>query len=66
MGEFEKEGKSGMLIRVDKELRGVVGVGDRVKDSGEEGIEKVDELGIEVGMLSGDKKGRGEGIGKEV
>ncbi|WP_260844344.1 HAD family hydrolase, partial [Staphylococcus epidermidis] len=55
-----------MVIRVDKELRGVVGVGDRVKDSGEEGIEKVDELGIEVGMLSGDKKGSAEGIGKQV
>uniref|UniRef100_UPI0011A0EE2A HAD family hydrolase n=1 Tax=Staphylococcus epidermidis TaxID=1282 RepID=UPI0011A0EE2A len=42
------------------------GVGDRVKDTAQEGIEKLDELGIEVGMLSGDKKGSGEGIGKEV
>ncbi|MDU7935383.1 MAG: HAD-IC family P-type ATPase, partial [Pseudomonas aeruginosa] len=66
LAQFEKEGKTAMLISVDNELRGVVVVADTVKDTAQQAIQKLHELGIEVAMLTGDNKRTAQAIAKQV
>ncbi len=66
LAQFEKEGKTAMLISVDNELRGVVAVADTVKDTAQQAIQKLHELGIEVAMLTGDNKRTAQAIAKQV
>ena len=54
-----------MLISVDNELRGVV-ASDTVKDTAQQAIQKLHELGIEVAMLTGDNKRTAQAIAKQV
>ncbi len=63
---LKKEGKTAMLISVDNELRGVVAVADTVKDTAQQAIQKLHELGIEVAMLTGDNKRTAQAIAKQV
>ncbi|MEJ7360954.1 HAD family hydrolase, partial [Staphylococcus epidermidis] len=66
LAQFEKEGKTAMLIIVDNELRVVVAVSDTVKDTAQQAIQKLHELGIEVAMLTGDNKRTAQAIAKQV
>ncbi|PIC62836.1 heavy metal translocating P-type ATPase [Sporosarcina sp. P13] len=66
MKEFESEGKTAMLIAVDKKLAGIVAVADTVKDTSKESIKRMRELGLDVIMLTGDNQRTAEAIARQV
>ncbi|MFS0577305.1 heavy metal translocating P-type ATPase [Sporosarcina sp. 179-K 3D1 HS] len=66
MEELESEGKTAMLIAVDTKLAGVVAVADTVKDTSKEAIARMQELGLEVIMLTGDNQRTAEAIARQV
>jgi len=66
MEKLESEGKTAMLIAVDQELAGVVAVADTVKDTSKEAIARMQELGLEVIMLTGDNQRTAEAIARQV
>lgn len=63
---YEYEGKTAMLISINQTLRGVVAVADTVKDSANEAIKQLHELGISVTMLTGDNERTAQAIAKQV
>ncbi|MDP3994800.1 MAG: heavy metal translocating P-type ATPase [bacterium] len=54
IGEMENEGKTVMMLSVDKKLVGLVAVADTVKESAKEGVKELQQKGIEVVMITGD------------
>lgn len=66
MEQLESEGKTAMLIAVDHELAGVVAVADTVKETSKEAIARMQELGLEVIMLTGDNQRTAEAIARQV
>ncbi|WP_432363125.1 heavy metal translocating P-type ATPase [Sporosarcina sp. UB5] len=66
MEMMENEGKTAMLIAIDGELAGVVAVADTVKDTSKVAIQRMQELGLDVIMLTGDNRHTAEAIGREV
>lgn len=52
--KLETEGKTLMILAVDKDLAGLVAVADTVKDSAKEGVKSLQNKGIEVVMITGD------------
>ncbi|MDV6378155.1 heavy metal translocating P-type ATPase [Sporosarcina sp. GW1-11] len=66
MEAFESEGKTAMLIAVDKKLAGIVAVADTVKDTSKEAIKRMRELGLDVIMLTGDNQRTAEAIARQV
>ncbi|MEB8089837.1 heavy metal translocating P-type ATPase [Staphylococcus saprophyticus] len=66
MTQFEKSGKTAMLIAINQEYRGMVAVADTVKDSTAAAIKQLHDLNIKVVMLTGDNERTAQAIANEV
>jgi len=63
---LEGEGKTAMIVAVDGQLAGVVGVADVVKESSATAISELKSMGIEVAMMTGDNRRTAEVIGRQL
>lgn len=63
---LEKEGKTVMILSVNKKLTGLIAVADMLKDNSKAAIQKLHEMGKEVIMITGDNKRTADAIGKQV
>ncbi len=64
--KLASEGKSLMFIATDGKLAGAIAVADTIKESSALAIRKLQKMGIEVAMLTGDNKLTAEAIAKQV
>ncbi len=64
--KLELEGKTVMLLAVDKNLIGLVAVADTIKDSAKAGVEALKRKGIEVVMITGDNRRTAQAIAKTL
>ncbi len=64
--QLAKEGKTPMYVAMDGSLAGVIAVADVVKESSAKAIKKLQSMGIEVAMITGDNKQTAEAIAKQV
>jgi len=60
------EGKTPMYLAMDGKLSGIIAVADVVKESSIKAIKKLQAMGIEVAMITGDNKKTAEAIAKQV
>jgi len=60
------QGKTPMLIAIDKKIKGIIAVADVIKETSREAIEQLHDLGIKVVMMTGDNKRTAEAIAKEL
>lgn len=54
--DLEKAGKTVMYMSIDGKLAGLIAVADTIKESSVEAVRKLKEMGIKVGMITGDNK----------
>ncbi|PEA80020.1 copper-translocating P-type ATPase [Bacillus wiedmannii] len=66
MEELEREGKTAMLIAINKEYAGIVAVADTVKDTSKAAIARLKKMGLEVVMITGDNTQTAQAIAKQV
>ena len=64
--KLEKEGKTVMILAVNKSVNGIIAVLDTIKDNAKEGINNLLKMGIEVIMITGDNKKTAEAIAKSL
>ncbi|MDR2833417.1 MAG: cadmium-translocating P-type ATPase [Streptococcaceae bacterium] len=60
------QGKTPMYLAIDGKLSGVLAVADTVKESSKQAIEKLQEMNIDVYMLTGDNEKTAQAIAKQV
>ncbi len=60
------EGKTPMYVAVNNEISGIIAVADVVKESSAKAIKKLQSMGIEVAMITGDNRKTAEAIAKQV
>ncbi|HHW14708.1 MAG TPA: heavy metal translocating P-type ATPase, partial [Firmicutes bacterium] len=63
---LESEGKTAMLLAVDGRAAGVLAVADTVKEHSAEAVRELQQMGIEVYMLTGDNRRTAEAIARQV
>ncbi|MEH7354453.1 heavy metal translocating P-type ATPase [Neobacillus drentensis] len=63
---FETEGKTAMYIAINSIIMGLVAVADTVKETAKPAVQQLNELGIEVYMLTGDNERTAKAIAAEV
>lgn len=66
MEELEREGKTAMLIAIDKEYAGIVAVADTVKDTSKAAIARLKKMGLDVVIITGDNTQTAHAIAKQV
>ena len=60
------EGKTPMYIAMNGEIAGIIAVADVVKESSAKAIAKLNSMGIQVAMITGDNRKTAEAIAKQV
>ncbi|WP_144525176.1 heavy metal translocating P-type ATPase [Bacillus sp. DE0042] len=66
MEELEREGKTAMLIAINKEYAGIVAVADTVKGTSKAAIARLKKMGLDVVMITGDNTQTAQAIAKQV
>ncbi len=64
--KLANEGKTLSLLAVDEKIVGITAVADTVRPSAKQAIKRLQDLGIEVAMITGDHKIVAEAVGKEL
>lgn len=60
------DGKTIMVLAVNKKIAGVAGAADPIKTTAKIAIKRMQELGLEVAMITGDNQKTAEAIGKQL
>lgn len=66
ISQLQAEGKTVMVLGTEKEILSLIAVADELRESSIDVIEKLNKLGIETVMLTGDNKKTAEAIGKQI
>lgn len=64
--QLASDGKTPMYVAIDNTAAGIVAVADTVKEDSAEAIKALQNLGIEVVMITGDNRRTAEAIGRKV
>ncbi len=64
--EFQRQGRITILVGVGNEVRGLIGISDRIKDQAPYALSELRKMGLELYMLTGDNKQTALSIGKEL
>ncbi|MDO8442820.1 MAG: heavy metal translocating P-type ATPase [bacterium] len=63
---LEDQGKTAMILAVEKDIIGIIAVADTLKDYSKEAVEMLHKMGKGVAMITGDNKRVGQAIAKLV
>ena len=66
IGRLQAEARTAMVVAVDGEAAGVLGVADTLKETSAEAVAELHRLGLEVVMLTGDNRRTAEAIAGQV
>ena len=64
--QLADDGKTPMYVAIDNQAAGVVAVADTVKEDSAEAIKALQDLGVEVVMITGDNRRTAEAIARKV
>jgi Cu+-exporting ATPase len=64
--KLQNEAKTAMLIAVDDQVVGVIGVADTVKDGSNAAIQDLHEMNLSVAMITGDNRQTAQAIADKV
>lgn len=66
MEKLESEGKTAMIVAMNNSIIGLVAVADTLKENSKEAVEKLQKMGIEVVMITGDNRRTANAIAAQL
>ncbi|MFS0777010.1 heavy metal translocating P-type ATPase [Neobacillus sp. 3P2-tot-E-2] len=66
MENLEKQGKTAMLVAIDRRFAGIVTVADTIKETSKEAIFRLHSMGLDVVMITGDNTQTAQAIANQV
>jgi len=65
-GKLSDEGKTPVYAAIDNSFAGLIAIADTVKESSAKAVKELENMGIQVVMITGDNQRTAKAIGKEV
>ncbi|KAG3106735.1 Copper-exporting P-type [Phytophthora cactorum] len=66
MNNLEEQGRTAMLIAVDGQWAGIVAVADTIKETSREAIQRLQAMGIDVIMITGDNERTARAVAEQA
>ena len=66
LSEFEKEGKTAVLVAIDNTLSGIIAISDTIKENAKDVVQALKAKGIEVIMLTGDNERTANAVASQL
>jgi Cu+-exporting ATPase len=66
MQQLEEQGKTAMLVAVNRKLSGIVAVADTLKENSRQAVDELHKMGKEVVMVTGDNRTTAKAIAKQL
>ncbi|MBP1759885.1 MAG: copA, partial [Firmicutes bacterium] len=66
MEQLEEEGKTAMLMAIDNKAAGIIAVADILKENAKVAVERLQQMGVQVAMITGDNWRTAEAIARQV
>ena len=66
MSAFEEEGKTAMLLAIDNQFAGLIAVADTLKEHSADAVKTLQQMGLEVIMITGDNQRTAKAIAAQV
>ena len=66
ISKLEEQGKTTVLVAVNKQITGLIAIADTVKENSREAIQQIHRLGLKTIMITGDNKKTAEAIAKQL
>lgn len=63
---LQTEAKTAILVAMDGDVKGIIAVADTLKDGSRHAIQRLQEMGLSVGMITGDNAQTAQAIAREV
>ncbi|HEY0603607.1 MAG TPA: heavy metal translocating P-type ATPase [Herpetosiphonaceae bacterium] len=63
---MQSDGKTAVVVAIDGQVRGIVGIADTVKATSAAAIAELQRLGVQIKMLTGDNRRTAEAIARQV
>ncbi len=64
--KLEQQGKTAMIIAMEKEIIGLIAVSDTIKETSIEAIKKLKQMNKKIAMITGDNKRTAEAIARQL
>lgn len=66
LNRFAEGGKTPVFVATEKEIIGILGLSDSVKEESKQAVDELHKLGVKVAMLTGDTKAAAAPIAKQL
>lgn len=66
MSRLEEAGKTAMILATDKEIIGIIAVADTIKETSAQTMQKLEKMGIQVFMITGDNERTAKAIARQA
>lgn len=66
LSEFESDGKTAVIVAVDRQVIGIVAVSDTLKKSASKAVSEIKDMGLSVSMITGDNAITALSVAKEA
>jgi len=66
IADLEDKGQTVIIVSIDNEISGIIGIADKIKESSYEAIKQMKEMGLEIYMITGDNERTAKAIAREV
>lgn len=63
---LEQEHKTIIYIAIDGSIKGLIGLADRIKPESKVAVQELQEMGVDVAMITGDNRATAESVAKEL